>query len=72
MQAEPLLIADVQTTALMMDGKTLIPAASNAMTNGDEAAVPVDTDKALLSYGLDIVSEFKPQLKYYLHNHTHD
>ena len=35
MQADPLLIADVVTTALMIDGRALIPASWKAITNGD-------------------------------------
>lgn len=42
MQAEPLLIAEVVTTALMIEGSALIPASWKAMTNGDCWAVPVD------------------------------
>ena len=38
-QLFPELKAEVRMTALMIDGKTLTPAASKAMTNG-EAAVP--------------------------------
>lgn len=34
-QAEPLLMADVQTTALIMDGRTETPDRVNAMTKGD-------------------------------------
>lgn len=56
-QADPLLIADVHTTALIIEGSTLIPAALKAITNGDEAAVPVETDRASLSYGLKTISE---------------
>jgi hypothetical protein len=56
MQAEPLLIADVHTTALITDGRTLMPAALNAMTKGDEAAVPVELESASLVYGLFVVS----------------
>jgi len=53
MHAEPELMAEVQTTALMMDGRTEIPADWKAMTKGDCAAVPVDIDVSfLLSYGL--------------------
>jgi hypothetical protein len=33
------------TTALMMLGQTLTPARWAAMTNGDEAAVPVEVSK---------------------------
>jgi len=35
MQADPLLIAEVVTTALIIEGRTLIPASWKAMTNGD-------------------------------------
>jgi hypothetical protein len=56
MHADPLLIADVQTIALIMDGRTLIPAALNAMTKGEEAAVPVELESASLVYGLFVVS----------------
>jgi hypothetical protein len=48
MQAEPEEIADVQTTALMIEGKTLIPAAWKAITKGEEAAVPVEMERAVL------------------------
>lgn len=37
--------AEVRTTALMMEGITLIPASRAAMTKGDWAAVPVDPNK---------------------------
>jgi len=39
---EPALMAEVQTTALMMDGTTWIPERTKAMTKGDCAALPVD------------------------------
>lgn len=42
-QADPLLIAEVQTTALIIDGKTDTPDRVKAMTNGDCWAVPVET-----------------------------
>jgi hypothetical protein len=41
-QLELLLMADVQTTALMMWGTTLTPERWNASTNGDWLAVPVE------------------------------
>ena len=50
-KAQPDEMAEVQTTALMIEGRTLIPAAWKAMTKGDEAAVPVDFDRASLLYG---------------------
>lgn len=34
-QADPLLMADVQTTALIIEGKTETPERLKAMTNGD-------------------------------------
>jgi hypothetical protein len=49
MQADPLLIADVHTTALMIEGNTEIPAAWNAITKGDWAAVPDEFDSDLSS-----------------------
>lgn len=52
MQAEPDEMADVQTTALIIDGRALIPAMLKAMTNGEDAAVPVDLESASLSDGL--------------------
>lgn len=55
--AEPDEMADVQTTALMMEGRALIPAAEKAMTNGEEAAVPVEFESASLSYGLHKLAE---------------
>jgi hypothetical protein len=45
-------MADVQTTALIMDGSTFIPAAWKAMTKGEEEAVPVEVERASLVYGL--------------------
>lgn len=41
-QAEPLLMAEVQTTALMIDGNTETPERVKAMTKGDCWAVPVE------------------------------
>lgn len=41
-QAEPLLNADVQTTALMMEGTTETPERWKAITKGDCWAVPVE------------------------------
>jgi hypothetical protein len=38
----PELQALVRTTALIIEGTTLIPALVAAITNGDSAAVPVD------------------------------
>lgn len=52
MQADPLLIAEVHTTALMMDGTTETPDRWKAMTNGDCEAVPVETPRAGSLYGL--------------------
>lgn len=57
-QAEPLLNAEVQTTALMMEGTTDTPDRSKAMTKGDCVAVPVERLRAVSSYGLMPV-EFK-------------
>lgn len=45
-QAEALLMADVQTTTLMIDGRIETPERVKAMTNGDCWAVPVETLKA--------------------------
>jgi hypothetical protein len=45
MQAEPLLMADVHTTALMMDGTTFTPDRWKAMTKGDCCAVPVEMER---------------------------
>lgn len=45
-------MAEVQTTALMMEGRAEIPAAWKAITKGDWDAVPVDTERALLSAAL--------------------
>lgn len=42
----PLDQADVSTTALIIDGTTLIEALFAAITNGDCAAVPVDRSKS--------------------------
>jgi hypothetical protein len=42
MQPDPALMADVQTTALIMCGRTEIPARVKAMTKGDCWAVPVE------------------------------
>jgi hypothetical protein len=41
MQEEPALMAEVQTTPLMMEGTTEIPPRTKAITKGDWAAVPV-------------------------------
>jgi hypothetical protein len=46
--ADPEEMADVQTTALIIDGRTLIPAVWKAITKGDEAAVPVEVERAAL------------------------
>src|SRR5690349_8152217 len=74
MQAEPEEMAEVQTTALMMEGRTLIPAAWKAMTKGDESAVPVDFERALLSYGLWFVSPkvYRSWSRFDLHNHANN
>jgi hypothetical protein len=40
--AMPQLKADVRIAALTMDGRTVIPAFSNAITNGLSCAVPVE------------------------------
>jgi hypothetical protein len=45
-QAEALLIADVQTTTLMIDGRMETPERVKAMTKGDCCAVPVETPRA--------------------------
>lgn len=52
-------MADVQTTALMIEGSTLIPAAEKAITNGEDAAVPVELERASLSYGLIVLASVK-------------
>lgn len=49
MQAELALIAEVQTTALMIEGTTDTPERWKAMTNGDCCAVPVEMDRLLSS-----------------------
>ena len=41
MHEEPALMAEVQTTPLMMEGTTEIPPRTKAITKGDWAAVPV-------------------------------
>lgn len=41
--------AEVRTTALMMEGTTLIPASRAAITKGDWEAVPVDPSKCSLA-----------------------
>lgn len=66
-------MADVQTTALIIEGRILIPAAWKAMTNGDEAAVPLGTDRASLSYGLESISKTSQDENNdcNLHNHSH-
>jgi hypothetical protein len=45
-QAEALLMADVQTTTLMIDGRMETPERVKAITNGDCCAVPVETLRA--------------------------
>lgn len=45
MTARPQLKADVIRAALMIDGRTLIPAASKAITNGLCCAVPLEVPK---------------------------
>jgi hypothetical protein len=45
MHDEPALMAEVQTTPLMMEGTTEIPPRTNAMTKGDWAAVPVEMER---------------------------
>lgn len=51
-QADPLLIADVQTTALIIEGKTEIPERWKAITKGDCWAVPVERLREGSLYGL--------------------
>lgn len=51
MQELPQLKAEVQTTALMMLGRTLIPARWNAITNELCSAVPVEIPRFGSSYG---------------------
>jgi hypothetical protein len=51
-QAEALLMADVHTTTLMIDGRTETPERVKAMTKGDCCAVPVETLRAGSSDGL--------------------
>jgi len=46
MHDEPALMAEVQTTPLMMEGTTEIPPRTKAMTKGDCAAVPVEIERS--------------------------
>lgn len=84
-QAEPLEMADVHTTALMMEGTTEMPARTNAMTKGDCCAVPVEMVRLGSSNGLLCIvsllfdTRSKNQSKnrdegcvfcYYLHDHA--
>jgi hypothetical protein len=45
MHDEPALMAEVQTTPLMMEGTTEMPPRTKAMTKGDWAAVPVEMER---------------------------
>jgi hypothetical protein len=45
MHEEPALMAEVQTTPLMMEGTTEMPPRTKAMTKGDCAAVPVEMER---------------------------
>ena len=45
MHEEPALMAEVQTTPLMMEGTTEIPPRTKAITKGDWAAVPVEMER---------------------------
>lgn len=51
-QLELPLIAEVHTTALMICGTTETPDRTNAMTNGDCVAVPVEIVRSLSLDGL--------------------
>jgi hypothetical protein len=52
MHAEALLTAEVQTTALIIEGTAETPARLNAITKGDCWAVPVERAKDGSLYGL--------------------
>jgi hypothetical protein len=52
-QAEALLMADVQTTTLIIEGRIETPERVKAMTKGDCCAVPVETLRAGSSDGLE-------------------
>lgn len=52
MQADPLLMAEVHTTPLMIEGTTETCERWNAITNGDCCAVPVEVLRAGSSDGL--------------------
>lgn len=64
----------MQTTVLMIEGRTLIPARRKAMTKGDDAAVPVEFERASLSYGLGRVIGWgsSKNVRRDLHNHAND
>jgi hypothetical protein len=55
MQPDPALMADVQTTALIMCGRTEMPARVKAMTKGDCCAVPVDIVREGSLEGLEMM-----------------
>jgi hypothetical protein len=56
--ADPLLMADVHTTALMIDGTAETPARWKAMVKGDCCAVPVDILRLLSLDGLFLIISF--------------
>jgi len=57
-QLELLLMAEVQTTALIMCGTTETPERTNAITKGDCFAVPVEMVRSLSLYGLEVMVRY--------------
>lgn len=70
MHEEPALMAEVQTTPLMMEGTTDIPPRTKAITKGDWAAVPVVMEREGSLDRLLLVGEVSRVLSCGCHHHV--
>ena len=70
MHEEPALMAEVQTTPLMMEGTTEIPPRTKAITKGDWAAVPVVMEREGSLDRLLLVEEVSRVLSCGCYHHT--
>lgn len=73
MQAEALEIAEVHTTALIIEGTTATPDLVNAITKGDCCAVPVEILRLGSSNGLHkrpVSGIIRMERQMHLHNHS--